>query len=95
MDRDKTMRKDKMKGEQRLMGASEAAKYLGSSYWTLRELIWSGAIPSVQPLNNNGGRLRKFLVDKNDLDRLIEQSKDTAWRSFTGTARREALSFMP
>jgi excisionase family DNA binding protein len=72
------MRKDKVKDEQQLMGANDAAKYLGLSYWTLRELIGSGAIPSVQPLNNNGGRLRKFLVDKNDLDRPIERSKETA-----------------
>jgi hypothetical protein len=34
-----TMQKDRMKGEQRLMGAKEAAKYLGLSYWALRELI--------------------------------------------------------
>ncbi len=66
-----------MKGEQRLMGANEAAKYLGLSYWTLRELIWSGAIPLVQLPNKNGGRLRRILVAKNDLDRLIEQSKET------------------
>jgi hypothetical protein len=43
----KTMRKDRMKGEQWLMGANEAAKYLGLSHWTLRELIWSEAIPIV------------------------------------------------
>jgi excisionase family DNA binding protein len=77
MNRNETMRKDQMKGEQRLMGANDAGKYLGLSYWTLRELIWSGAIPSVQPLNNNGGRLRKILVDKSDLDGLIERSKET------------------
>jgi hypothetical protein len=33
------VRKSKMTGEQRLLGANEAAKYLGLSYWTLRELI--------------------------------------------------------
>ncbi len=71
------MRKDRMKGEQRLMGANEAAKYLGLSYWTLRESIWSGAIPLIQLPNKNGGRLRRILVDKGDLDRLIERSKET------------------
>jgi|WetSurMetagenome_2_1015567.scaffolds.fasta_scaffold714205_1 excisionase family DNA binding protein len=70
------VQKSKMKGEQRLMNANEAAEYLGLSYWTLRDLIWSGAIPLVQ-LPNKNGRLRRILVDKNDLDRLIEQSKDT------------------
>ncbi len=70
------MRKDKIRGEQRLMGANEAAKYLGLSYWTLRELIWSGALPLVQLPNKSGGRLRKILVDKSDLDRLIERSKE-------------------
>jgi hypothetical protein len=57
------------------MGANDAAKYLGLSYWTLRELIWSGAIPLVQLPNKNRERLRRILVDKSDLDRLIEQSK--------------------
>ncbi len=71
-----TMRKDRMKGEQRLMGANEAARYLGLSYWTLRELIWSGSIPLVQLPNKTGGRLRRILVDKSDLDRLIERSKE-------------------
>ncbi len=70
------MRKEKLKGEQRLMGANEAAKYLGLSYWTLRELIWSGAIPLVQLPNKTGGRLRRILVDRADLDRLIERSKE-------------------
>ena len=74
MDREKAMRKDKMKGEQRLMGANEAAKYLGLSYWTLRDLIWSGAIPLVQLPNKKGGSLRRILVDKADLDKLIERS---------------------
>jgi excisionase family DNA binding protein len=59
------------------MNANEAAKYLSLSYWTLPELIWSGAIPLVQLPNKKRGRLRKILVDKNDLDRLIEQSKET------------------
>ena len=76
MDRNKTMRKNMMNGEQRLMGANDAAKYLGLSYWTLRELIWSGTIPLVQLPNKNGGRLRRILVDKGDLDRLIEESKE-------------------
>ncbi len=71
------MRKDQMKGEQRLMGANEAAKYFGLSYWTLRELIWSGAIPLVRLPNKSGGRMREILVDKVDLDRLIDQSKET------------------
>jgi excisionase family DNA binding protein len=70
------MRKDRLKGEQRLMGANEAAKYLGLSYWMLRELIWSGAIPLVRLPNKTGGRLRRILVDKGDLDRLIERSKE-------------------
>jgi len=41
------MRKNRMKGEQRLMGANEAARYLGLNYWTLHDLIWSEAIPLV------------------------------------------------
>ncbi len=68
-----------MKGEQRLMNANEAAKYLGLGYWTLRELIWSGAIPMVQLPNKKGGRLRRILVDKGDLDRLIERSKENGF----------------
>ncbi len=70
------MSKENLKGEQRLMGANAAARYLGLSYWTLRELIWSGAIPIVQLPNKTGGRMRRILVDKNDLDSLIERSKE-------------------
>jgi hypothetical protein len=71
------MRKDQIKDEQRLMGANDAAIYLDLSYWTLQELIWSGAVPFVQLPNKNGGRLRRILVDKGDFDRLIERSKET------------------
>jgi excisionase family DNA binding protein len=66
-----------MKGEQRLMGANEAAKYLGISYWTLRDLVWSNALPMVRLPNKSGGTCRRILIDKCDLDLLIEKSKES------------------
>jgi len=71
------MNKRQLKGEARLLSANEAAKYLGISYWTLRELVWSGALPMVRLPNKSGGWCRRILIDKRDLDQLIERSKES------------------
>lgn len=52
----------------RLLSIKETAQYLGHSEWTVREMLWAGKIPSVR-FN------RKIMVDIEDLDRLIEDSK--------------------
>jgi excisionase family DNA binding protein len=71
------MKKNQSKEESRLMGLKEAAKYLGVSYWTVREIVWSGALPMVKLPNKNGGQCRKILIDRRDLDGLIEKSKES------------------
>jgi excisionase family DNA binding protein len=54
---------------QRLVTLSEAARYLGLSSWTVRELIWRGVLHRVR-------LSRKILLDQRDLDAAIEASKD-------------------
>ncbi len=54
----------------RLFTLKEAAQYLGRSEWGMRELIWSGRIPTVGPG-------RKIFVDVVDLEKFIDQNKST------------------
>ena len=54
----------------RLYSIVEAAVYLGRSTWSVRRLIWSGALPSVRV----GGRVH---LDVRDMDDLIDKNK--AW----------------
>ena len=71
------MTKELLKGESRLLSLKEAAKYLNLSYWTLREIVWSGALPRVRLPNKSGGLCRRILIDRQDLDNLIEKSKES------------------
>lgn len=57
---------------QRLYPLKEAARHLGRSEWSMRELIWAGKIPVVR---TEGGR--KIFVDIEDLDDFIRQNKST------------------
>lgn len=54
---------------QRMMRVREAAAYLGSSPWKVRQLIADRRIPFVQ--DGDG----PFLLDIRDLDGFIERSK--------------------
>lgn len=54
--------------KKRLFSIPEAAEYLALSPWTIRELIWKGALPKVQPN-------RRILLDIRDLDTFIERNK--------------------
>lgn len=56
------------KPAKRLYTISEAAVYLGRSTWSIRRLIWDGALPSVRA----GGRVH---LDVRDMDEFIEQNK--------------------
>jgi excisionase family DNA binding protein len=59
------------------LGLSEAAAYLGVSYWTVRALVANGTLPRVT-LPGGTARdfgLRRVLLDRRDLDRLIETNK--------------------
>ena len=55
----------------RLLTLAQAAVYLGLSPWTIRELVWKGQLPVVR-------LTRKLLFDLRDLDRLVEQAKDSS-----------------
>ena len=72
----------------RLLDLHQAAAYVGLSYWTLRDYVHDGLIPAVRlpcaRRRAKGGIIvrragdtsaRRILVDRADLDRLIEDSK--------------------
>lgn len=63
----------------RLLDLKAAATYLGLSYWTVRDLVLAGRLPSVKipcPRSGDGRTIRRVLVDRHDLDAFIEQSKE-------------------
>lgn len=61
----------------RLLNLKEAARYLGLSYWTVREAVVAGQVPRVDlpSLTRPGETLRRVLVDRQDLDKWIERWK--------------------
>jgi len=63
----------------RLLDLKTAATYLGLSYWTVRDLVLAGKLPSVRiprPRSSDGRAIRRTLVDRRDLDEFIEKSKE-------------------
>ena len=54
----------------RLYTLKEAADYMGRSVWSIRELIWSGALPVVK---TDGAR--KIYLDILDLNQFISRNK--------------------
>lgn len=63
----------------RLLSLRDAARYLGLSWWTAREMVLGGTIPAVRlpaPRATDGRMLRRILIDVADLDRLISKWKD-------------------
>ncbi len=62
--------RSQLEPKKRLYSLREAAVYLGRSTWSVRRLIWSGAVPSVRV----GGRVH---LDVRDMDDLIDKHK--AW----------------
>ena len=67
----KRVDRENYQGEKRLFNVPEAAKYLGMTEWGIRGLISDGKIPSVR----NG---RRVFLDIEDMNRWIEESKETA-----------------
>ncbi len=72
-------------GWPRLLDAQQAAAYLNVSFWTLREFINDGSIPTVrlprprtlrmrkrQPVSDT---VRRLLIDRADLDELVQRWK--------------------
>jgi len=61
----------------RLFAVPAAARYLGVSTWTIRDLIANGSLSRVTvPIGQRD--MRRVLVDREDLDRLITAWKDRA-----------------
>jgi hypothetical protein len=63
----------------RLLDLKSAGAYLGVSYWTMRDLVFGGVIPSVKipcPRARDGRTIRRVLVDRCDLDTFIENNKE-------------------
>jgi len=64
----------------RLLNLRAAAAYVGVSYWTMRDMTLSGMLPVVRfpvPRAKDGRTIRRVLIDRQDLDRLIEANKET------------------
>lgn len=68
----------------RLISLKEAAKYMGLSFWTVRDYVLQGLIPAIQlpalrPREGEKPRqtLRRVLVDRKDLDAFIDARKKT------------------
>lgn len=60
----------------RLFTLREAGQYLGRSEYSVRSLIWSGALPVVKnPGDKQNGK--KQWVDILDLDTFIQRNKET------------------
>ena len=60
----------------RLLDLASAAVYLSVSSWTLRDLEAAGHLSRVRLPLPLGREVRKVLFDREDLDRLVVQSKE-------------------
>lgn len=56
----------------RLLGLRHAEEQYGISYWTLRHLLGKKLLPVVRLPG-----VRRLFIDRRDLERLIEDSKNT------------------
>jgi len=54
----------------RLYTLPEAAKYLGRTLWSMRELVWKGSIPIVR-------ERKRIFVDIQDLESYVMRHKTT------------------
>ena len=74
----------------RLIGVQQAAAYLGLSAWTIRDLIHSGHLPRVAlPGRRPGETMRRVLIDRADLDALVERFREAAPRDPTQALGRQ------
>lgn len=63
----------------RLLDLKAAGAYLGVSYWSARNLVDRGVLPKVElPIcpRSDGRVLRRILIDRKDLDALVEANKE-------------------
>ena len=61
--------------QRRLVNDRDGAAYLGMSRSQFRALVAAGKIPRVRVPSEDGRDLRRMLVDRIDLDRLVESWK--------------------
>lgn len=66
------------RAQPRLVNLSDAAAYLGVSYWTVRDLVQRGDLPAIRLPHPRSirGSIRRILIDRNDLDALIDRFRD-------------------
>jgi hypothetical protein len=72
----------------RLLDLKAAATYLGLCYWTVRDLVLAGRLPSVKipcPRSGDGRIIRRILVDRCDLDDFMNGAKKSL---LSGPVRR-------
>lgn len=69
----------------RLLSMRQAAAYLGCSFWTARDYVIQGLIPSVdmpplapRPGSRRRKTLRRVLIDRADLDAFIASRRRRA-----------------
>jgi hypothetical protein len=57
----------------RLMDMQTSAEYLSVSYWTVRGLVQSGRIETVEfPRANDAEPIRRVLIDRATLDEFVD-----------------------
>ena len=59
----------------RLLGLADAARYLGVSTWTVRDYFAAGVLTRIKLPAPQGGDLDRVLVDRLELDALIEAAR--------------------
>jgi hypothetical protein len=66
--------------EPRLVDLKRASAEWGIPIWTLRRLVWNGDLATVKlpSLDGRDKTARRIWIAREDLDRLIEQSKTIA-----------------
>jgi excisionase family DNA binding protein len=83
--------------ERRLYNVRQAALYLNVSAWTIRDLIASGHLPRIAlpSLHHSGEMMRRVLIDRADLDQLIERFKEGPARQTEAPAEPIAATPAP
>lgn len=86
-------------GPPRLLNLRQAAAYLGLSFWTVRDYVLAGELPTVQlpalrPREGDRPRqaLRRVLVDREDLDAFIARCKTATADVQSGAPRNEPIN---
>lgn len=70
-DLNRVAKESKVLSEKRWFRIPEAARYAGTAIWFIRSLLWAGKVPYLRCG-------KRFIIDKNDLDRFLESEKQGA-----------------